>query len=241
MLLFFKLFLIKIGKIWRNPFRNILKISCAEKYEKLQRKHPWRHLSKNSLWKIWHLGLHPRCFPKNIPNLSRATDLRNTCNNWQMQSPEVFCKKGVLKSFSKFTGKLLCQSLVSNKVAGLRPATLLKKRPWYRCFPVNFEKFKNIYFEEHQRTALSELILNYLQIFELHTFSPIVFMRCFPRNYILRGKFGDFLVRIFPHSDQKNSEFRHFSRSDYFLKCDWLIPLLLEIWLVSCKWVINVV
>ena len=25
--------------------------------------------------------------------------------------PEVFCKKGVLRSFSKFTGKHLCQSL----------------------------------------------------------------------------------------------------------------------------------
>ena len=27
-----------------------------------------------------------------------------------------------------------------NKVAGLRPATLLKKRLWHRCFPVNFLK-----------------------------------------------------------------------------------------------------
>ena len=33
--------------------------------------------------------------------------------------PEVFCKNGVIKHFSKFTGKHLCQSL--------RPATLLKK------------------------------------------------------------------------------------------------------------------
>ena len=34
---------------------------------------------------------------------------------------EVFCKKGVLGNFTKFTGKQLCQSLFSNKVAGLRP------------------------------------------------------------------------------------------------------------------------
>ena len=26
-------------------------------------------------------------------------------------------------------------------VLGLRPATLLKKRPWHSCFPVNFAKF----------------------------------------------------------------------------------------------------
>ena len=34
-----------------------------------------------------------------------------------------------------------CQSLFFNKVAGLRPATLLKKRLWHRCFSVNFAKF----------------------------------------------------------------------------------------------------
>ena len=30
--------------------------------------------------------------------------------------PEVFCKKGVLKNFAKFTGKHLCQSLIFNEV-----------------------------------------------------------------------------------------------------------------------------
>ena len=35
--------------------------------------------------------------------------------------PEVFCKKGVLRNFAKFTGKYLCQSLFFNIVAGLRP------------------------------------------------------------------------------------------------------------------------
>ena len=50
-------------------------------------------------------------------------------------------RKGVLKNFTKFTGKHLCQSLFFNKVAGLRSATLLKKRLWHTCFPVNFTKF----------------------------------------------------------------------------------------------------
>ena len=54
-------------------------------------------------------------------------------------SPEMFCKKDVLRNFTKFTGKHLCQSLFFKKVAG--PATLLKKRLWHRCFPVNFAKF----------------------------------------------------------------------------------------------------
>ena len=55
--------------------------------------------------------------------------------------PKVFCKKGVRRNLAKFTGKHLCQRLFCNKVASLRPATLLKKRLWHRCFPVNFERF----------------------------------------------------------------------------------------------------
>ena len=52
--------------------------------------------------------------------------------------PKVFCKKDVLRNFIKFTGKHLCQSLLFNKDAGLKPATLLKRKLWHRCFPVNF-------------------------------------------------------------------------------------------------------
>ena len=53
----------------------------------------------------------------------------------------MFCKKGVLRNFIRFTGKHLCRSLFFDKVAGLRPATLLKKRLWHRRFPENFAKF----------------------------------------------------------------------------------------------------
>ena len=45
----------------------------------------------------------------------------------QKQSPRGVYEKGVLRNFAKFTRKDLCQRLF-NKVAGLRPATLLKKR-----------------------------------------------------------------------------------------------------------------
>ena len=54
--------------------------------------------------------------------------------------PEVFCKKDVLKNFSKFAGKHLCQSIFLNKAASLRPATLLK-RDSGRCFLVKHAKF----------------------------------------------------------------------------------------------------
>ena len=53
------------------------------------------------------------------------------CQSRSSSRPGVFCKKGVLRYFTKFTGKHLC----------LRPATLLKKRLWHICFLVNFEKF----------------------------------------------------------------------------------------------------
>ena len=67
----------------------------------------------------------------------------NICNECSFinSRPEVFCKKGVLRNFRKLTGKHLCQGLFFNKVVSLRPATLLKKRLWQKCFSVNFVKF----------------------------------------------------------------------------------------------------
>ena len=64
--------------------------------------------------------------------------------------PEVFCKKSFLRNFAKFTGKQLSQSFFFNKFAGLRSATLLKKKFWHRCFPVNFAKFiRTPFFKKH--------------------------------------------------------------------------------------------
>ena len=59
---------------------------------------------------------------------------------FQKRRLEVFCKTGVHRNFAKFTGKRLCLSLLFNKTADW-PTTLLKKRLWHRCFPVNFSKF----------------------------------------------------------------------------------------------------
>ena len=67
-------------------------------------------------------------------------------------------RKGVLRSFAKFTRKHLCQILFFNKVAGLTPATLLKKRLWHRCFLVNFcEISKNTFFTKHLRATASAI------------------------------------------------------------------------------------
>ena len=52
----------------------------------------------------------------------------------------------------KLTGRHRCKGLFFNRVVGLRPATLLKKRLWHGYFPVNFAKFLRIpFYIEHLR------------------------------------------------------------------------------------------
>ena len=75
-----------------------------------------------------------------------------TCDTFskkQSRNSHQRCSIGVLKNFTKFTGKLLCQSLFFNKVAGLRPATLLKKRLCQKCFPANFVIFSRTPFSQN--------------------------------------------------------------------------------------------
>ena len=58
--------------------------------------------------------------------LSTVKHLLNHCLYRKKQCQEVFCEKVVLRNFTIFSEKHLCQSL--------SPATLLKKRLWHRCF-----------------------------------------------------------------------------------------------------------
>ena len=77
--------------------------------------------------------LEDRCFLRTLRNFHLIRGSR----------PEVFREKGVLRSFTKFTGRYL------------RSATLLKKRLWRRCFLVNFAKFlRTTFFTEHLRWLL---------------------------------------------------------------------------------------
>ena len=65
-------------------------------------------------------------------------------------------KKGVVKNFGKFTEKYLVPESFFNKVAALRPATLLKRR-LAQVFLCEFSKiFKNTFFTEHLWTTASE-------------------------------------------------------------------------------------
>ena len=68
-------------------------------------------------------------------NRTWYTLVRSSC-------PEVFCKKGVLKNLTKFTGKHLCQSLflIKLQACGL----------WRKCFPATFVKFlRTLFYTKH--------------------------------------------------------------------------------------------
>ena len=108
-------------------------------------------------------------------------------------------KKGVLRNSTKFTGKHLRQSPFFNKNADLRPAALLKKRLWHRCFPVNFAKFLRTPFLQknsgrlREKWSCSELFL-----------SPFSRIRTDTERY---------LVRMQENADQNNSEYGQFLNS----------------------------
>ena len=64
-------------------------------------------------------------------------------------------KKGVLRNFTKLTGKPLCQSPLFNKVSGLA-SNFIKKETLAQVFSCEFyEISKNTFFTEHLRTTVS--------------------------------------------------------------------------------------
>ena len=58
----------------------------------------------------------------------------------QHQPPEVFCKK-VFLEISQDSQENTCAGASFLIKLQARPATLLEKKLWHRCFPGNFEKF----------------------------------------------------------------------------------------------------
>ena len=106
-----------------------------------------------------------------------------------------FVNKVVLRNLAKFTGKHMCQGLFFGKVTGLWPATLLKKRLWHRCFPVNFVKFlQTPFLTEHLwwlllsfQVSLCYFPYASLYIIYLHLYFIQKFFSVF--NFVLRCSF----------------------------------------------------
>ena len=83
------------------------------------------------------------------------------CNRTYSRSsrPEVFCKKGALRRFAKFTGKHPCQNLFFNKVAG----NFIKNETLAQLFSCELCKiFKNI---EHLWWLLLVFIFHHVFLF----------------------------------------------------------------------------
>ena len=77
-------------------------------------------------------------FSWGIFNIFKNTDFEELLLTTVRSRPEVFCEKGVLRNFAKFTGKYLRQSLFFNRVENL----------WHRCFPVKIcEISKNTFLQ----------------------------------------------------------------------------------------------
>ena len=90
------------------------------------------HQQMLGFYKIYSLKVNSnkRNYSKNSENLTK-----------EAATGGVLIRKGIVIDFAKFRRKHLRQSLFFKKIACLRPAILLKKRLWHRCFPVKFAKF----------------------------------------------------------------------------------------------------
>ena len=87
----------------------------------------------------------------------------------------------------------MCQGLFFNKVADLRPATLLKKRLWHRCFLWILWNFQEHLFTELLWTTASVLFLLFLAYYwwSIEKILIICWFYCF--NF----KFQRFIIFFF--------------------------------------------
>ena len=129
----------------------------STEHEKLQR-HIWREIIVDT--KILVSLLKAKTI-RWCPPLLKWYYLKITALHEIMKNRNIhrkrYVRKGVLRNFVKFSGKRMCQSLFFDKLQAWGLVTLLKKRFWQRCFPVNFAKFLRTPFPaEHLRWLVME-------------------------------------------------------------------------------------
>ena len=94
-------------------------------------------------------------------------------------------KKGVLRNFEKLSGKCLCQSLFFNKFAGLRSATLLKKRLWeHRQVAASVEKMCQSAVSKNDFPSCFDVILYKSQ---KSTYHQVILLKNFPKLWLRSG------------------------------------------------------
>ena len=123
------------------------------------------------------------CVQNNIKQLQHHVKEVVTCFLHLNVLIWAITRKAVLKKFVKFTVKHLCQGLFFNKLAGLRPETLLKKSLWHRCFPVNCVNFLRTFFLQSTLGRLKTSFKEYhISVLVTHIWTPEFSLREI-RNY----------------------------------------------------------
>ena len=107
---------------------------------------------------------------------------------------EVFFKKVFLEISQNSQENTCARVSFFDKVAGLRPATLFKKRLWHMCFPLNFMKFlRTPFLTEHLRWLL--LFFLNVSFITSHTLHFMLFTSTststyfFVFNFVIRRSF----------------------------------------------------
>ena len=92
-----------------------------------------------------------------------SAEIKSSLKSWNFRSSHRSCsfKKGVVRNFAKFAGKHLCQRLFFNKVAGLRPANLLKKESMAQVFSCEFCEISKSTFH---KTPQGDFFWNFIHI-----------------------------------------------------------------------------
>ena len=98
--------------------------------------------------------------------------------------PEVFCEKGVLRNFAKFTGKHLCHGLFFNKVAD--PKTLFLQNTSRGCFWTNNDLFNTKF---SSKISVCENMYAYLN---LHFTWDDIYRSCHRRCFVKKGVLRNF-------------------------------------------------
>ena len=118
-----------------------------------------QHLSRK--WKCWQSNAHQE-ISRNI-YLKTMLDLRETGKPQNIYTAWKVSKYGV------FSGPYF-------PAFGLRPATLLKKKLWHRCFPENFARFlRTPFLQNTSGWLLQDVRLCYISLIET---SEAAIQRC---------------------------------------------------------------
>ena len=85
-----------------------------------------------------------------IKSIFYSNESNKTISYPESVTQKCSMKKVFVQNFQNWQENTCAKFTFFNKVAGLWPATLLRKRLWHRCFPVNFARFlRTPFFLEH--------------------------------------------------------------------------------------------